>query len=181
MVEKMGGVGSTRWGDYIKKTTVDECLRLDILSFTRKGYFGNDGIKGTIEWESSNSIRFEINNANPSQRFIQVAYTVSGEYITDHKVHQTIQVETTHLINGGSMFWFKCPGSEQTSCNRRSRILYLPIYFDAPNPRFACRLCNDLTYESCQTATFWTSSWAAKFASLLSERNTQKSDGWEMW
>ena len=96
---------------------------------------GNESISGTVEWEPSNMIRFVINNSNPSQRFMQVAYTVNGEGITDHQVRQTILIESAHLSNGGSMFWFRCPENNQASCNRRSRILYLPVYFDASNPR----------------------------------------------
>ena len=41
---------------------------------------------------------------------------------------------------GEVRWWLSCP-----SCGGRSGKLYLPT----PHGEFACRLCHDLTYESC--------------------------------
>lgn len=41
---------------------------------------------------------------------------------------------------GGVRWWLSCP-----FCGGRSGKLYLPT----PHGEFACRLCHDLTYESC--------------------------------
>ena len=50
-------------------------------------------------------------------------------------VDEVVNLRSTETSLGGTRRWFECPG-----CNRRSRILY--------GPRFRCRLCHGLTYES---------------------------------
>ena len=50
-------------------------------------------------------------------------------------VDEVVNLRSTKTSLGGIRRWFECPG-----CNRRSRILY--------GPRFRCRLCHGLWYES---------------------------------
>ena len=50
-------------------------------------------------------------------------------------VDEVVNLRSTKTSLAGIRRWFECPG-----CNRRSRILY--------GPRFRCRLCHGLSYES---------------------------------
>jgi hypothetical protein len=53
---------------------------------------------------------------------------------------QVVRFDSTACNFGNSRLWILCPG-----CKRRVRILYLP----SRGVHFLCRLCHDLTYESC--------------------------------
>ena len=50
-------------------------------------------------------------------------------------VDEVVNLRSTKTSLAGIRRWFECPG-----CHRRSRILY--------GPRFRCRLCHGLSYES---------------------------------
>jgi hypothetical protein len=53
---------------------------------------------------------------------------------------QDVYLHTTTLHFGGVRWWFRCP-----RCGRQSAKLYLPRHGSV----FLCRVCHDLTYESC--------------------------------
>jgi hypothetical protein len=71
--------------------------------------------------------------------------TVQGEAVD---VTEPIQLETTAPHFGGIRNWFICPLVKNAQiCNRRAQKLYLPN----GAKYFGCRVCYDLTYESCRT------------------------------
>ena len=51
-------------------------------------------------------------------------------------VDEVVNLRSTKTSLGGQRQWFRCPG-----CHRQCRILY-------GGPRFRCRLCHGLRYES---------------------------------
>jgi len=133
----MGGYGSGRSGWRIK---VEDCLTLSMYTLQR-----DSSLKwsmGTLTWrwkssgEETGSVGFRVDHGN--DRFIlQYTKTLQAE---KREVEDPIPFHTTEAQFGGVRYWFNCP-----SCWRRCAKLYLPpggLYF-------RCRLCYNLTYESC--------------------------------
>ena len=142
----MGGYGSGRtWGS--AKTTVEDCLTLDINKLARdRTLYADLHRTGTLAWTNRvtgaerASIGFEVNTLDHSIPWMRLFYTMkrSGE-----KVDFKIYLQTTQPYFGGIRWWFTCP---LMGCNRRVTKLHSP-------PRgkyFGCRHCYDLTYTSCQ-------------------------------
>ena len=71
--------------------------------------------------------------------FIRLRYIIDGTEKMDYQV----LLATTTPNYGGLRWWFVCPNPK---CQRRVGKLY-----DAPGSKyFLCRICQDLTYTSCQ-------------------------------
>lgn len=144
----MGGYGSSRWGWYSRKDTVEECRSLDAARWQREGILAPDLVQlGGWSWSDAHtgkqqaSIGYEVRTAGIDGR-LRLFYTVTiaGE---PQKVDYTIPLVTTRPNYGGLRWWFVCPGK---GCGRRVRKVYM-----APRSRyFLCRQCQDLTYRSAQ-------------------------------
>lgn len=128
----MGGYGSGRYGAGQKATTAS-LLKLDLADLRRKK---------PMEWLERRTLEWS--------RFGEVVATVRctalGEGLllkwyangTDGKpceVEQTIPFVWTDTRFNGRRQWLACP-----DCARRCRVLY--------GPRFRCRGCHGLAYES---------------------------------
>lgn len=140
----MGGIGSTRWGGYSKKATVDDGLILSAAALFRQriirlGQFS----AGTLQWsrdggEPFASAGFEANCVDPEAAWLRLHYRVSGEP-AEQRVRLTYAVPGF----GGRRWYFICPLSDPPL---RVAKLYLP-----PGQKyFGSRVAHGLTYRSCQ-------------------------------
>lgn len=139
----MGGYGSSRWGWYSKKTTVEDCRVIaapDLIAGPARGY---------VHWSSGgqvkSSIGYEVqkdDNGQPARVVLDYRLLRSGE-----NINYPVSLTRTFTSWGSSKYWFICPAYRNgQACGRRVKKLYLP-----PGGRyFACRHCYNLTYQSCQ-------------------------------
>jgi len=82
-----------------------------------------------------NALNIPRGLSDDARASVDVSREVDGE-----TVETVIFLIPTYPHFGGVRWWLSCP-----SCGGRSGKLYLPT----PHGEFACRLCHDLTYESC--------------------------------
>lgn len=159
----MGGLGSTRWGGHIKKTTVEECLTLSMDVVGQfEGLQERKPWQGTIRWtkvrtgEETANIRYVFWPRGEGWEWdgeLVLKYTITRpQYGGEDEVTEVdygIDLETTPCNFGGERWWFRCPLVKSgTPCERRCFKLYCPPGGDY----FGCRECYDLTYRSAQTA-----------------------------
>ena len=136
------------------KSTVEECLAIDIPWLNRYGYFC--GFKsGGVEWKnyegkvtSSIGIQVSVSEALFDGNCVRFQYTQTNRH-TEEKTEMDYKVElvTTSCNFGGVRYWFICPlVMNGRACRRRVAKLYLP-----PGGKyFGCRCCYNLTYQSCK-------------------------------
>lgn len=145
----MGGYGSSRWGWYSKKETVEDCRHLDAARWQREGILTPDRVQGGgWSWTDSRtgekraSIGYEVRTGAAGGR-LRLIYTVTLAGGDPQQVDYTVPLVTTRPHFGGLRWWFLCPA---VGCGRRVGKLYL-----APRSRyFVCRHCGGLTYTSAQ-------------------------------
>jgi hypothetical protein len=146
----MGGFGSGRWRGHSKKTTVEECHRLDILRLGQAGILraAMAGTKGVWHEFSQSKViaalTYVLDTTDMDCPWLQLSYQLSR---THEAFEYAIALQTTRLHSGGRRWWFTCPLiTRGRACERRVGKLYLP-----PGARYyGCRHCYDLTYTSCQ-------------------------------
>lgn len=159
----MGGLGSTRWGGHVKKTTVEQCLTLsmDVVG-EFEGLQEREPWRGTITWtkvrtgEETANIRYRFWPQGGASRWdgkLVLKYKITrSQYGGEDELTEVdygIDLETTPCNFGGERWWFRCPLVKNgTPCERRCFKLYCPPGGDY----FGCRECYDLTYQSAQTA-----------------------------
>ena len=137
----MGGFGSGRhW--FSRKTTVEECLTLNVEEFT-----SGDVLRPTtsfVSWCRGGAetayVNYSLRDMGQSVYILRLHSPLirRGERIP---ITQDISLVTTQLWSGGKRYWFSCP-----NCRRRVGRLHLPH----GKSYFFCRRCYDLTYMSCQ-------------------------------
>ena len=151
----MGGYGSGRWGWHSKKTTVEDCLKLDIKQFfkhtlpieamTRPAYGS-----GSLQWHNTRTgqevatigVHFDSRGHTPK---MILDYQVTPHGGQPQPVKYEVEFTSTPCRYGGVRWWFVCPGR---NCHRRVGCLYKP-----PNSLyFCCRHCHQLTYMASQEA-----------------------------
>lgn len=134
-----------------RKATVEECRRLDIADLTRlqPAHFCGTNATDTLRWTDPDtgevlaSIGYEINTKDRQSPWIRLFYSISHGDEEKEFINYLVQLDTTNPNYGGVRWWFLCP---DVDCGRRVRVLHLPI----GEKYFVCRLCHDLTYQSCQ-------------------------------
>ena len=128
----MGGFGSGRRQRYQRRTT-EGYLALDISVLRRRGLL-QPGCSASITWS-----RGEVRMGAVTVRAATASLNLSYQLVTGEgsavAVDEVVNLRSTKTSLAGIRRWFECPG-----CHRRSRILY--------GPRFRCRLCHGLSYES---------------------------------
>jgi hypothetical protein len=133
----MGGYGSGKKYWRRVKEKVEDCRSIDANNFSRWGFF-KEGIRfSTLRWTRCErqtgacSIYVTINGHNDSIIF---SYTYDG------KPHRGVEIRLTSYAPGfgGRRYFFVCP-----HCGRRMRTLHFKY------GEIACRICHNLTYESC--------------------------------
>jgi hypothetical protein len=149
----LSGFGSGRYG-YMPgqkrpKTTVEECLCLDIGWLHRRGMLTPGNIS-TISWSYTNTTpdkEKEDRSAGSIGIYaldtaLKLPYVVANPD-ADEKREHSINVPIVYIPcnYGGARPYFTCP-----DCRRRVLKLYKP----PSHATFSCRHCCDLTYRSCQ-------------------------------
>jgi len=129
------------------KTTVEECLSMQIGSFLKHEISG-----GAICWRSrrSGEVMFSatyladrVSRANDPYLLLQHAdqYPLTRGQGLQYR----IQLVATEYGPGGQSWFFLCPGSSPgNTCDRIVRKLYLPNL----GTYFACRRCHNLCYRT---------------------------------
>ena len=141
----MGGEGSTRWAEWSKALTVEQCLALDTRRFRQNGDFARSFSDGKITWNPDSgapilTASYAIDGAESGTATVRLQY--GGKSCgTPGLMTEAITTVATHPNFGGRRWWFKCGG-----CGRRARKLFLVTYRGG----FRCRQCHRLTYRSCQ-------------------------------
>ena len=147
----MGGYGSTRWGWYSKKYTVEDSLKLDIHRLYE--------LLPRDSWTNSSWLFFPITWSRGDRKVASIglwldAYGDVPRVILDYQatpygggqpqsIHTVVELSSTPCRYGSVRWWFRCPG-----CGKRVGCLY-----KAPGSYyFRCRHCHDLTYTSAQEA-----------------------------
>ena len=149
----MGGSGSSRWGNYQRKVTVEQCHTLDITELLHRGLFNQPKCTANVSYQTTRvigektfDVMIEANTSTPDRLFIRLKYSIQG---TDGPLEtvEFIPLEYTEPHYGGVRFWFICPLSvDGQSFGRRVSKLFLP-----PEQRyFGCRHCYNLTYRKAQ-------------------------------
>ena len=133
----MGGLGSgnfdTRWDS---KTTVEECLRLELSMFPEVMVSGHT-YRFECKFQLGDPLRVEAKQEGVGETQWLHLWLYQGDYSSQQSVQITWPEKQRR--------WFRCPLSgEHGTCNRRANTLYLP----RGGLAFGCRHCHDLTYES---------------------------------
>jgi hypothetical protein len=150
----MGGAGSgNRSWRHSKKTTVEDCLRIDANRWMREGIL-TAGIRvvGSWGWTYRDGkgfvINYETDTVNPDRASLRLSYSwVWSGSKRQGSADYRVLLTATRPRFGGLRWWFICPLSVNgCPCGRRVGKLYLP-----PSASyFGCRHCYGLTYTSCQ-------------------------------
>jgi hypothetical protein len=140
----MGGTDSTRWNDYERKLTVEECFSLDV-NLLVKDRFIELGYRdaGQLVWKNQFGIELatceiQADTTNIDDSWISITYATNKT----GQVNQGIYLIPTTPNYGGIRWWFECP-----DCGKKAVKLYL-----AKEPHFACRTCCNLTYNTCRNS-----------------------------
>lgn len=170
----MGGINSTRWTGHSKKTTVEDCLSLEVEALLNR--LGRDllthpahrivamawvdersGFPGSVEVYGDSrlgTIRLQLRYQ---------AYDGFGSVVDTATEVELLPSETNF---SGLRYWFACP-----VCRRRIGKLYLPLN----RLNFACRHCHKLTYKSAQTAhTLATNQRIERLEKMIPESKAKK-------
>lgn len=140
----MGGYGSGRKADGLRKLTVEETLSLSTSLF--KGNI-RLGVAGYFVISDTNNFPHVL-----KYRFCREGFHLILWIYSDREEHQAtiaIRMQQTRPNYGGYRWWFTCPlAVDGQSCKRRVTKLYYPpkgLYF-------GCRKCYRLSYISSQLA-----------------------------
>jgi hypothetical protein len=141
----MGGVGSGSWYRWDKKTTTDECHRVDVR------YLHRNGLLSPWRWFSlswsragrqTGSIRGVVEGDRPDWVILLFRYR-RGFGAEWEDVEEPVDLTWTPCNFGGERPWFICPGVvNDVRCGRRVAVLH------ANGKYFLCRHCYGLSYES---------------------------------
>jgi hypothetical protein len=127
-------------GVWFKKDTVEDCLRVDMMTLAREVDLEEPEYT-THTWRSSMGKVSSIGVYVEPPRRVLLSYSVTDRQGSETDYAYYVWIEPTSCYFGGERWWFNCP-----ECHRRCRILYKPYYAHV----FKCRLCYNLTYQSQQ-------------------------------
>lgn len=132
---------------FSKKEEADYLKQVSVTFLNKNDYFSCGFHSGSINWSRQGmktgniSIRSYISE---DEQYVELIYTQTdrtSEEKTD--LDYKIPLITSSCHFGGKRYWFKCPWySNGVYCGRRVGVLYLSDKY------FACRHCNNLTYNS---------------------------------
>lgn len=136
---------------YNRKATAEESCDITIFQLKKWGMLAASTNR-VVEWFSKNTGKKTASVVAATEMtdepFVILLYSSTDRYDNETKHDQIVQLTTTPCNYGGERHWFLCP-----LCYGRVGALYLP----RNDVRFACRHCNDITYQSrnrCTMASF---------------------------
>ena len=139
----MGGFGSGRWRNHVRKPRVDECMALDLRHTKVKALLARDRAEGTLDWSDPRSgdslgwADFLLTSVNPDGSRNLVLDRTGDEYLDKEVIALGLRPA------GFCSLWFAgCRG-----CGKAVRTLFALTQ----NDLFRCRICSDLTYASVQS------------------------------
>ena len=127
----MGGYGSGRKFS-CPKTTVEDCLKVDANMFAYRKGFKPGLFEGTVRWT-----RGDMERGSCGYYAVLGGDRSSIEFLYN-TLRFTVSLSWYRPGYGGRRYFFMCP-----RCRRRMRTLFFK------GNSLACRVCHDLTYESC--------------------------------
>ena len=144
----VGGLGSGSHYRSGAKHRTEDCLSLDVRSWSRDGWL-ELGTAFTTTWRRhlrDSSVRVRVLGDAGIARVCAVEFSYSwGPEGRKENISYTVPLTWSPCNFGGSRPWFVCPGVVKgVSCGRRVAKLYLKHRY------FLCRHCHDLTYASRQ-------------------------------
>lgn len=127
---------------YNRKPTAEASCDLSIFWLRKLGMLSSGQTIDGTSWTNSmtgktTTVSFLIDVTN--EPFMILMYTLTDRDGNKTKCDQKVWLTTTPCNFGGKRYWFLCP-----ICYYRVGVLYLP----RGDVRFACRHCNDITYDS---------------------------------
>jgi len=127
---------------YHRKPTAEASCDLTIFRLRKWGMLSSGQTTAKTSWTSSMtgktttvSLLVDVTN----EPFVILMYTLTDRDGNKTKYNPTVELTTTPCNFGGKRYWFLCP-----ICYSRVGALYLP----RGDVHFACRDCNDITYDS---------------------------------
>ncbi len=130
-----------------KKEEADGLKQVSVSFLRKHGYFGNGWHSGTITWSRNGEKTGNISVQSfigEYEQYVRFIYTQTNNNTGEkNDFDYKIPITTTPCYFGGKRYWFTCPWyANGIYCGKRVGVLYLS------NKYFACRHCNDLTYNS---------------------------------
>ena len=133
----MGGYGSGGYYRGNAKGKVEDCRSIDANNFSKWQYFKQGLRYGTLKWSRAGrkigACEFYVNIDDMDD-------SIFFSYKCDDKIHPDVKINLSWYSPGfgGRRYFFLCP-----LCGRRMRTLHFRF------GEIACRICHNLTYESC--------------------------------
>ena len=135
----MGGLGSGRWKNRVRKT-VESFRMLDIDQLREMGCL-RPGWSGACQW--TDGIEVASINLRAEVKRLHLSYTVLVGDGERQDMTETIPIVHLRCRFGGTRAFFICPGpGDGADCGRRITKLHLSQRY------FLCRHCNQLAYAS---------------------------------
>lgn len=131
----MGGYNSEKRARLHAKRTTDTMPAIDIRQVHRLTKL-TAGLDGNMSWPRLNNCP-EVVSIHIESTYIQFTYLRNTGKGTAKEINNVVSLDRTECHYGGERPWFLCP-----ECVSRVAIIYLG------EKGFACRSCNELTYES---------------------------------
>lgn len=128
----MGGYGSGRYHGGCVKTKVEDCYKVDANDFAKWKFF-----KPGMWWCST---RWTRGGQETGSCGVQTRISDTQAFCVFQYNSREVPVNLSPYVPGfgGRRYFFLCP-----VCGRRVRTLHFK------NAEIACRICHNLTYESC--------------------------------
>lgn len=132
----MGGIGSGEWHRWNTRTTVEDCIALDVRDLARRGLLTAGSAFGW-EWslggKPNGNIQIQVQPGAVLLNYKTRPY--GAQEWTPRQL--LVSLDRTACTYGGYRHWFRCP-----YCSRRVAKLH------SNGGLFACRHCHRLPYAS---------------------------------
>ncbi len=140
----MGGPGSGKRPERVRRPSTDDCLSLDVNQLARDRIL-IPGWRGLLRWKSPWFDELLASIWCATTLDIHGNLTLRLNYALENNlvIQASIRILYSRPHFGGVRHWFRCPGQNAGACcSRRAAKLYLRGSY------FLCRQCQDLRYRS---------------------------------
>lgn len=151
----MGNENSSRWGNYRRRFTTQECLIWDVTEWAQSESLSPGGMTtGIWMWSAGaasarlsyfgaqGAIRYDADLRNLEDPTVRLRYRIPAINVS---LDYEVRLELWPCNFGGWRFWFRCPKCGEGEPKRCTRLYLAP-----DNPYFGCRGCHRLAYRSSQ-------------------------------